>query len=204
MTKMIRTKQSREESDAAFLKASETLKAKPAMNITTAHILDAYLSKHFTDAEGVADYSAENMLEALWRCRDILEWENNVQPTLPKDILAQNPQSSLNEHNSPRTRSEKYAQQERDRKAAEAKAAEAKRNEADEAQKALIATVVRYCSNAGFSGQPHSGIARGRDALHRELERLVKAGVKADRLLSMIKDYHKQNERELCLFRFQV
>ena len=141
---MVRTKQDLPTVNANFKKALANLKASlqivKGQNDNDAVLLDGYLMKSFVetaeDGGPVADYSVENIQEALWALRDVLSF--TVAPKAPR---TPNSQSILNESNK--------ECREREAREAQEKADAAKKAEADAEVHEALRQGERMCNLPG-------------------------------------------------------
>ena len=149
---MIRTLQPNEEVTQNLNKALKSLKASLANIPANAHVLNAFLAKHFTNAEGVSDYSEQNITRAIWQCREVLQFE--VPPVAPR---TPNAQSQLNSNK------ERRAQEAEDQRV---KAEEAEKAKLDEEQLEIHRQAEILIQRAG-SNQAIRSAARRVDGANR-------------------------------------
>lgn len=133
---MIRTIQPNEVVTENLTKALKSMNAELANDPSNAHLLNTYLVKHYTDAQGISDYSEENLREAIWKLKDALTFD--IPPKAPR---TPNAQSILNESNRER--------REREAREAQEEADLAKQAEKDEATKEALRQGERMCNLAG-------------------------------------------------------
>lgn len=117
-------------------KALKSMRAELASENSNAQILNAYMVKHYTDVNGISDYSEENLRAAIWTLREALEF--TIPPKAPR---SPNSQSILNESNVERRAREKAE--------ADAKAEAAKKAEADAEVHEALRQGERMCNLAG-------------------------------------------------------